>query len=239
MGIRSRRARSHSKTHVLGFGIAGFIGFFAMLAVAGALSLSTIISGWLEDLPDYTSAEAYLVAEPTRIYDCNGTQIAEYYLQQRRSIGLDEISQYVIDGTIDTEDHRFYTHNGIDPQGIVRAVFAQLTGRSEGASTITQQLVRNTVLSAEQFDYTVRRKVREAYIALQMEKMFTKDQILNMYLNTIYYGNGAYGIEAAAVTYFNVHASELTLAQAALLVGLPQSPSTYDPTVNGDSLTAP
>lgn len=234
MGIRSRRARSHSKTHVLGFGIAGFIGFIAMLAVAGALSLSTIISGWLEDLPDYTSAEAYLVAEPTIIYDCNGTQIAEYYLQQRRSIGLDEVSQYVIDGTIDTEDHRFYTHNGIDPQGIVRAVFAQLTGRSEGASTITQQLVRNTVLSAEQFDYTVRRKVREAYIALQMEKMFTKDQILNMYLNTIYYGNGAYGIEAAAVTYFNVHASELTLAQAALLVGLPQSPSAYDPTVNPD-----
>ncbi len=234
MGIRSRRARTHSKTHVVGFAIAGFFGFIAMGAVAVALSLSSVIQGWLEDLPDYTTAEAYLVAEPTRIYDCNGTQIAEYYLQQRRSVDLENISQYVIDGTIDTEDIRFYTHNGIDPQGILRAVYSQLMGRSEGASTITQQLVRNTVLSAEQFDYTVRRKVREAYIALQMEKMFTKDQILNMYLNTIYYGNGAYGIEAAAVTYFNVHASDLTLAQAALLVGLPASPSIYDPTVNPD-----
>ena len=234
MGIRSRRARSHSKTHVVGFTIAGFFGFMAMLAVAGALSLSSIVAGWLEDLPDYTSAEAYLVAEPTRIYDCNGTQIAEYYLQQRRSIDLSQVSQYVIDGTVDTEDDRFYTHNGVDPQGILRAVWAQLMGRSEGASTITQQLVRNTVLSSEQFEYSVKRKVREAYIALQMEKMFTKDQILNMYLNTIYYGYGAYGIEAAAVTYFNVHASDLTLSQAALLVGLPQSPSVYDPTINPD-----
>ena len=234
MGIRSRRARSHSKTHVVGFALAGVLGFIAMLGVAVALSLSTMVSSWLEDLPDYTSAEAYLVAEPTRIYDANGTQIAEYYLQQRRSIDISNISQYVIDGTVDTEDIRFYSHNGVDPQGIIRAVFSQLMGRSEGASTITQQLVRNTVLSSEQFEYSVKRKVREAYIALQMEKMFTKDQILNMYLNTIYYGYGAYGIEAAAVTYFNVHASDLTLAQAALLVGLPQSPSNYDPTINPD-----
>ncbi|MBQ3339365.1 MAG: transglycosylase domain-containing protein, partial [Atopobiaceae bacterium] len=234
MGIRSRRARSHSKTHVVGFTIAGFFGFIAMLAVAGALSLSSIVAGWLEALPDYSSAEAYLVAVPTRIYDCECTQIAEYYLQQRRSIDLSPVSRYVIDGTVDTEDVRFYTHNGVDPQGILRAVWAQLMGRSEGASTITQQLVRNTVLSSEQFEYSVKRKVREAYIALQMEKMFTKDQILNMYLNTIYYGHGAYGIEAAAVTYFNVHASDLTLSQAALLVGLPQSPSVYDPTINPD-----
>jgi membrane carboxypeptidase/penicillin-binding protein len=101
MGIRSRRARTHSKTHVVGFAIAGFFGFIAMGAVAVALSLSSVIQGWLEDLPDYTTAEAYLVAEPTRIYDCNGTQIAEYYLQQRRSVDLENISQYVIDGTVE------------------------------------------------------------------------------------------------------------------------------------------
>ena len=87
-------------------------------------------------------------------------------------------------GTVDVEDERFYQHNGVDPQGILRAIVSQLSGRSEGASTITQQLVRNTVLSSEQFDLTLKRKVREAYIAIQMEKTYSKDQILNMYLNT-------------------------------------------------------
>ncbi len=134
MGIRSRRARSHSKTHVVGFTIAGFFGFMAMLAVAGALSLSSIVAGWLEDLPDYTSAEAYLVAEPTCIYDCNGTQIAEYYLQQRRSIDLSQVSRYVIDGTVDTEDVRFYTHNGVDPQGIPATRFSRPSSSSTRSS---------------------------------------------------------------------------------------------------------
>ena len=90
--------------------------------------------------------------------------------------------------------------------------------------------MRNTVLSNEQFERSAKRKVREAYISIQMEKKFSKDQILNMYLNTIYYGNGAYGIEAASVIYFNKHANELTLAEAATLAGLPQAPSSYDPT---------
>lgn len=235
MGIRTRRAHKHSKTHVVGFAIAGVFGFLALLAITVAFSLQSLISTWLEDLPDYTSADAYVVAEPTRVYDANGTQIAEYYLQNRRSVTLDEISPYVLEGTVDTEDHRFYEHNGIDTQSIVRAVVVTLGGGHQGASTITQQLVRNTVLSNEQFDQTLRRKVREAYIALQLEKMYTKDEILNMYLNTIYYGHSAYGIEAASVTYFNKSASDLTLAEAALLVGLPQSPSYYDPTINPDA----
>ena len=92
--------------------------------------------------------------------------------------------------------------------------------------------MRNTVLSDEQFDYTLRRKVREAYLAIQMEKMYTKDQILMMYLNTIYFGHQAYGIQAASITYFNKDASELTLEEAATLCGLPQSPSNYDPLQN-------
>ena len=235
MGIRTRRARTHSNTHIVGFSLAGVLGFIALLAVTVALSLGALVSSWLEDLPDYTSADAYLVAEPTTVYDANGNEIASYYLQQRRSVDLSAISSYVVKGTVDTEDKRFYSHNGVDPQGIVRAVVVSFTGGSEGASTITQQLVRNTILSDEQFDHTLKRKVREAYLAIQMEKEYTKDQILNMYLNTIYYGNGAYGIEAASVTYFNKHASDLTLAEAATLIGLPQSPSYYDPTVNPDA----
>ena len=235
MGIRTRRARKHASTHAVGFGIAGVFGFIALFALALAISLGAVVDSWLQDLPDYESADAYLVAEPTIVYAADGTEIAEYYLQNRRSVTLDDVSDYVKEGTVDVEDERFYQHNGVDPQGILRAIASQLSGRSEGASTITQQLVRNTVLSSEQFDQTLKRKVREAYIAIQMEKTYSKDQILNMYLNTINYGEGAYGIEAASVTYFNKDASELTLAEAATLVGIPNSPSYYDPFVNPDA----
>lgn len=235
MGIRTRRARKHANTHAVGFGIAGFFGFMALFALALALSLGAAVSSWLENLPDYNSADAYLVAEPTRVYDSKGNDIADFYLQQRHSVTLDQISPYVIQGTIDTEDKRFYSHGAIDPWGIARASVGSLFGGGEGASTITQQVVRNTVLSNEQFEISLKRKVREAYISIQMEKKFTKDQILNMYLNTIYYGNGAYGIEAASIIYFNKHASDLTLAEAATLAGLPNAPSAYDPTVNPEA----
>ncbi|WP_321973747.1 PBP1A family penicillin-binding protein [Paratractidigestivibacter sp.] len=237
MGIRTRRAHKHSRTHIVGFGLAGAVGFVALLIVAACLSMGGVVFGWLEDLPDYTSADSYAVAEPTRIYDASGNEIATYYLQQRRSVDLDQVSPYVLKGTVDTEDKRFYQHSGVDPQGILRAVVGQITGKSGqgGGSSITQQLVRNTILSDEQFEMSLKRKVREAYIAIQMEKMYTKDQILNMYVNTIYYGNSAYGIEAASITYFNKHASELTLAEAATLVGLPNSPTIYDPFRNPEN----
>ncbi len=235
MGIRKRRARKHAKTHIIGFSLAGVLGFLAILAIALAVSLGAVVESWLQDLPDYTSADAYLVAEPSEVYDAQGNTIATFYLENRRSITQEEVSDYVWKGTVDVEDERFYSHNGVDILGIGRAVLATLTGRSEGASTITQQLVRNTVLSDEQFEKSLKRKVREAYIAIEMEKTYSKEQILLMYLNTIYYGHGAYGIEAASITYFNKHASELTLAEAATLIGLPNSPSYYDPTQNPDA----
>lgn len=119
------------------------------------------------------------------------------------------MSPYVLQGTVDVEDERFYEHGGIDLWGIARASVATLTGGHEGASTITQQLVRNTILQEEQFDSTIERKVREAYIAIKMEDMYSKDEILMMYLNTIYYGHGAYGIEAAAETYLSKTAANL------------------------------
>ncbi|MEE6147390.1 PBP1A family penicillin-binding protein [Olsenella sp. YH-ols2223] len=235
MSVRTRRARKHSRTHIIGFGLAGVLGFIALLFIALAVSVGTLVDSWLQDLPDYNSADAYLVSEPTQVYDANNNVIAEYYLQNRRSVTKDQVSPYVLEGTVDTEDVRFYQHNGVDPQGIVRAVLVTFRGGSEGASTITQQLVRNTVLSDEQFEQTLKRKVREAYIAIQMEKTYSKEQILMMYLNTIYYGHSAYGIQAASITYFNKDAKDLTLAEAALLVGLPQSPSYYDPTENPEA----
>ena len=238
MGARTRKARRHSRTHIIGFGFAGVLGFVALLAIALAVSAGALVNSWLLNLPDYESTDAYLVAEPTQVFDANNNVIAEYYLQNRRVVSKDEVSPYVLMGTVDTEDIRFYQHNGIDPQGIARAVVVQFTGGSEGASTITQQLVRNTVLSDEQFEQTLKRKVREAYIAIQMEKKYSKDQILMMYINTIYYGHAAYGIEAASITYFNKDAKNLTLAEAALLAGLPQSPSYYDPLKNPEAAIA-
>ncbi len=238
MGIRTRRARRRSRTHIVGFGIAGIFGFIALFIIALSFSMGALVADWLSDLPDYSSADAYLTSERTTVYAADNSVIGEYYIQNRQSVDNDEISDYVLKGIVDTEDIRFYQHNGVDPQGILRAVYVQISGGSEGASTITQQLVRNTVLSDEQFDMTIRRKVREAYIAIQMEKMYTKDQILTMYLNTIYFGHNAYGIEAASITYFNKHAKDLTLAEAAVLCGLPQSPSGYDPLQNPEAAVA-
>lgn len=222
----------------MGFGIAGMLGFISLIIIAFAFSLASLIDGWLQDIPDLNQTGQYVVNEPTTVFDTSGNMIAQYYDQNRHVVELKDISQYVIAGTIDTEDVRFYQHSGIDPAGIVRAALVTAGGGQEGASTITQQLVRNTVLSNEQFDISLKRKVREAYLAIQMEKKYDKEQILNMYLNTIYYGNGAYGIDAAANTYFNKSAKALTLAESALLVGIPNSPYQFDPFVHPDAALA-
>ncbi len=234
MGPRQRQGRSRSKTHALPIILLSFLGFLLIAGVAFGIGMVGNVNRWLSDLPDYTDANAYLVSEPTEIVDCNGNKIASFYTQNRKSITKDEVSPYVLQGTVDVEDERFYEHGGIDLWGIARAAVATLGGGHEGASTITQQLVRNTILQEEQFDSTIERKVREAYIAIKMEDMYSKDEILMMYLNTIYYGHGAYGIEAAAETYLSKSAADLTLSEAALLIGLPNSPSQYDPTVNPD-----
>ncbi len=129
-----------------------------------------------------------------------------------------------------TEDERFYEHGGVDLMGIARALVNNLMGGDlEGASTITQQLVRNTILVSEMDSISLERKVREAYLSIKMEERYSKDDILLMYLNTINYGSGAYGIQAAAQRYFSKDASQLTLAEAATLVGIPQSPTYNNP----------
>ena len=134
----------------------------------------------------------------------------------------------MLQGTVDVEDERFYEHGGIDLWGIARAAVATLGGGHEGASTITQQLVRNTILQEEQFDSTIERKVREAYIAVKMEDMYSKDEILMMYLNTIYLGYNSYGVQTAADRYFGKDVSQLDLAECAVLAGLTNNPSIYD-----------
>ena len=216
----------------------GLIVLCVVLAVfvAGAVTAFAFASSWLQDLPNYENASAYNTAEKTKVYANDGTTLlAEFYLENREPVELNEICDYVLKGTVATEDERFYDHNGVDFAGIVRAVFVNLTGGHEGASTITQQFVRNTVLADEATESTLKRKVREAYISTKLEEKYSKDEILLMYLNTINYGQGAYGIEAASQLYFSKHASELNLVESATLIGIPQSPTYNNPIDNPEA----
>ena len=223
-----------AKSHIL----MPIIATFAILATAaiGAFGLSMVAqaSEWISDVPDYTSVDDYMVSEPTRILDKDGNEIASFQLQNRTTVSKDEISDYFLKAIVDIEDERFYEHSGYDIVGIARSALKTVTGSTQGGSTITQQLVRNTILTDEQFDKTIERKVKEIYIAAKCEEMFSKDEILTMYSNTIYFGSGAYGIEAAAETYYNKSAKDLTLDQAALLAGVINAPGSLDPSKNPD-----
>jgi len=171
-------------------------------------------------------------ADSSLVYGANGSLIGVLpALENRTAVTRAEISPWMPRATVAVEDRRFYEHGGVDPIGIVRALVADVSaGRIvQGGSTITQELVRNLYLTHEQ---TVRRKVVEACLAIKLARAWPKDRILTAYLNDVYYGNRAYGIQAAAETYFSLPASRLTLDQAALLAGLPQAPSYYDPLHN-------
>jgi penicillin-binding protein 1A len=171
-------------------------------------------------------------ADNSLVYGANGSLIGVVpAVENRTAVPRGAISPWMPKATVAIEDRRFYQHGGIDPVGILRALAADVTAGHivQGGSTITQELVRNLYLSREQ---TLQRKVVEACLAIKLARAWSRDRILTAYLNDVYYGNHAYGIEAAAETYFSVPASRLTLEQAALLAGLPQAPSDYDPLHN-------
>lgn len=234
-----RHKRPHTTLKVITAGIA--ISLCAVLVLSGtgvALGLG-MASSWLEGLPDIEDQTAFSVAQTTKIYSADGVLLANLYLENRQVVPLDEISPDLLHAVVAVEDERFYEHNGVDIPGIVRAMVTNATtGRNEGASTLTMQYIRNTILADERFEISYRRKVREAVLAMELERKHTKDEILGMYINTVYYGEGAYGAEAAALTYFNKHASELTVAEAALIAGLPQAPGKLSPYDNPDGAVA-
>ena len=202
-----------------------------------------LVDEWCKDLPDVNDTDAFQLPEQSTIYANDydpstgtGTVLAELYLEKREPLSsLDEVGTYVTQGTVATEDVRFYEHKGVDLQGIVRAFFVNLAGGQEGASTITQQYVRNTIIADEMTDISIKRKVREIDLAVKLEQIYSKDEILLMYLNTINYGDGCHGIEAAAQHYYSKHSNELTIAQAATLIGIPNSPTLYNPVTNPES----
>ncbi len=186
-------------------------------------------------------------SQSTRVLGSDGKTIATFYAENRVRVSLDQMSPYIKEAIVAVEDSRFYNHGGIDPQGILRALASNVTkGTNEGASTLTQQYVTNVlnesrlaagqtgavVLSGQK---TLGDKIREMKLAVELEKKFTKDQILEGYLNIVFFNRDAYGIEAAAQHFFSVSAKDLSLPQAALLAGLVNSPSFYDPSLHPDN----
>jgi membrane peptidoglycan carboxypeptidase len=217
-----------------------------LIVVAAAGLIGTggtigVIDYFAGDLPSIESLSADKLTQTSRIFDRHGTLIEALYHQNRTVVSLSKISVRLQLATIDTEDRSFYANSGVDYRRLAVAIAYDLTHRSStlGASTITQQVVKNNVLdTAEAQSKTISRKFRELVLAEEMERRYSKQQILELYLNTINYGNGAYGAEAAAQTYFQVHASDLSWAQASFLAGLPQAPSDYDVFGTPDQLAA-
>ncbi len=207
------------------------LGLLAVLFVGLTLIGYAMVARILPS-PDELQARASQFAS-TLIYDRDGnllTEVGDPNYGRRTVVALSEISPYLVDATLATEDPNFYSHPGVDPVGIARALYYAVKERDlssgPGGSTITQQLVKLTYLSPER---TLSRKAKEAILAAEITRRYPKDTILAIYLNEINYGNLAYGIEAAAETYFGIKAADLNLAQASMLAGLPQAPAYYDP----------
>ncbi len=211
------------------------------LALVGTGATIGVVDYFAGDLPSIDAIQTANLSQTTRILDRNGNLIEALYHENRTVVTLSKISVKLQRATIDTEDRTFYDNSGVDYRRLAIAIVYDLTHHSAtlGGSTITEQVVKNDVLdTTEAQTRTVSRKFRELLLAEEMERRYTKQQILELYLNTINYGNGAYGAEAAAETYFQIHASELSWAQASFLAGLPQAPSDYDPFGTPDQVAA-
>ena len=206
----------------------------AGLGVLGAGAFSVYWNWFLcagDACPSITQFDEYRPAQPARVYAADGRFIAEVGLERRSVVRLEQIPQHVIDAFVITEDKRFFRHQGIDYLRIVGAVWANVKAMSfaEGFSTITMQLARNVFPERLTKEKTLVRKFREAKVARQIETRFSKQRILELYLNQISFGSGAYGVESAAQRYFGRPINELTVAEGAMLAALPKAPSRYNP----------
>ncbi|MGB6969610.1 MAG: transglycosylase domain-containing protein, partial [Methyloceanibacter sp.] len=200
---------------------------FVAVAAAAAFVLWKVS----KELPDYEVLAKYEPPVMTRIHASDGDLIAEFARERRIYVPFSAIPEGLIEAFISAEDKNFYQHGGLDIQGILRAAVTNLSSmqsgrRMVGASTITQQVAKNFLLSSDQ---TVERKLKEAILAIRIERAFTKEQILELYLNEIYLGAGAYGVAAAAQTYWDKSLNELSIADCAYLATLPKAPTNYNP----------
>jgi penicillin-binding protein 1A len=210
--------------------ILGFVGFVTII-----IAMSYIFNKYSKDLPDHEQLKAYYPAITTRIYASDGSLMEEYSKEKRIFVPIEIIPKRIINAFISAEDSNFYQHSGIDIIAIARAAIGNVISVSKsgqisgGASTITQQVVKNFLLSNER---SLERKIKEAILAIRMSKYFSKEEVLELYLNQIYLGSGSYGIVAASQTYFNKSIGDLTIDEAALLAALPKAPSKLDPYKN-------
>ena len=210
----------------------------AITLIGGAAGiLAGLFFGTTRDLPQIEALESFKPSSVSRVYSSDGSLLAEFYGEKRDPVPLAIVPTALQNAIINTEDRNFYKHNGVDIKGIARAIVKDIIAREfvEGASTITQQLAKTLFLTREK---SLDRKLKEALLAFQLERRYTKKEILELYLNQIYFGSGAYGVESASRIYFGKGVSELTLAESALLAGLPKSPSRYSPRVNAKKAIA-
>lgn len=218
-----------------------FVKYLLILAVCcillGAGSIYGLYRYIEPQLPDVATLKDVRLQIPMQIYSADGELIAQYGEKRRIPVTLDQIPPEMVKAFIATEDSRFYEHHGVDPVGIFRAASVALFSghASQGASTITQQLARNFFLSPER---TLMRKIKEVFLAIRIEQLLTKDEILELYLNKIYLGYRAYGVGAAAQVYFGKTVDQLTLNEMAVIAGLPKAPSTFNPLYSMDRAVA-
>ena len=201
------------------------------LFVVGVAAVAGLLWHYSKDLPDYSQLQDYEPPVMTRVHATDGSLVAEYAKERRLYIPIQAVPKRVIYAFLAAEDKNFYEHGGLDFTGIVRAGFSYAenygSGRPpQGASTITQQVAKNFLLSNE---VSFARKIKEALLALKIERTYSKDKILELYLNEIYLGLGAYGIASASLTYFDKGVNELTVGEAAYLAALPKAPNNYHP----------
>ncbi|WP_284177065.1 penicillin-binding protein 1A [Rhabdaerophilum sp. SD176] len=218
--------------------IARFFAFLfgtaTLVGLIGAAVAGYIFWHYSQDLPDPAQLAKYEPPVTTRIHAADGTLLAEYARERRLYLPIQAMPKLLIAAYLSAEDKNFYKHGGVDPEGIARALVRGrgAGGRQQGGSTITQQVAKNFFLSPEQ---SIERKIREALLAFRLESIFSKDKILELYLNQIYLGFGNYGVAAAALNYYGKSVHELTIAEAAYLAALPKAPSTYHPINNRDA----
>lgn len=232
--LAPKRAPSRTPQIVL---LTATIGLFLLLAVTAA-GAGAAYAYLVKDLPNPEAIEDRSISLTTKIYDRNGELLNEIFdpqLGKRTMVLLNQLPKFLIEATLATEDADFYQHQGVNVRGLLRAAYSNITGEGDiqGGSSITQQLVKNVLIpEKERTERSLTRKAKEVLLAVEITRRYSKDKILEMYLNEISYGNLSYGVEAAAQSYFGKSTRDLTLAESALLAGLPQAPSLYSPLVS-------
>ena len=217
-----------------------FLGFLfaagTVVFLVGVAAVAGLIWHFSKDLPDYSQLQDYEPPVMTRVHAADGALLGEYSKERRLYLPIQAVPKLVINAFLAAEDKNFYEHGGIDYSGMARAalLYAQNFGsnrRPQGASTITQQVAKNFLLTNE---VSFTRKIKEALLAMRIERAYSKDKILELYLNEIYLGLGAYGIAAASLVYFDKSVNELTVAEASYLAALPKAPAALHPVRNRD-----